>query len=264
MTLADIPRRISLLGSSFTRLSFDEVVAATIEKAQRREPGYVCVSNVHTTMMGFFDSSYRKITNESTFSVPDGQPIRWAMGLAGGYRQERVRGPSLMRVICDRGRTHGLRHYLYGGSPEALTALEEKLKHHYPGILIVGAESPPYREPTLDETRATVERIHSSGANIVWVGLGAPKQEKWMWDRRQEVQAMMMGIGAAFDLLAEKIPEAPPWMQVLGLEWFYRFLREPRRLWRRYIIYNPLFLVLISAQLFFLLLFRSRRGARGA
>jgi N-acetylglucosaminyldiphosphoundecaprenol N-acetyl-beta-D-mannosaminyltransferase len=206
-------------------------------------------------MMGYFDKSYRDITNASTFSVPDGQPIRWAMGLLGRYQQERVRGPSLMRAICDKGREVQLRHYLYGASPETLFALEKKLKELYPGIIIAGVESPPYRVATESETRATIARIHETNAHVVWVGLGAPKQERWMWARRNEIQPMMFGIGAAFDLLAERIPEAPAWMQAIGCEWLYRFMREPKRLWRRYVIYNPLFVALIAWELLLRLVF---------
>lgn len=241
--------RIPVLGSRYSAVNFDDVAGRVLELAKSGSSGYVCVANVHTTMTGYFDPDYRRITNESTFSVPDGQPIRWAMRLLGARDQERVRGPSLMKALCDRGRGAGLKHYLYGASPATLETLAAALRAHYPGIMIVGMESPPFRPLTAEETKDAVARINASGAEILWVGLGAPKQEVWMWQQRESVRPLMIGIGAAFDLLAGRIPEAPVWVQSLGMEWFYRLLREPRRLWRRYVFNNPAFVVLFAWQL---------------
>lgn len=241
-------QRIAVLGSSYSAINFQEMVERLLIHAKSGKPGYVCVSNVHTTMTGFFDPAYRRVTNESTYSVPDGQPVRLAMRLLGASGQERVRGPSLMKALCDRGRAEGLRHYLYGGSPETLECLVQVLQQRYPGISIVGAESPPYRALNHQEIIAATNKINASGAEILWVGLGAPKQELWMWDQKESVRPLMMGIGAAFDLLAGKIPEAPAWMQAIGMEWFFRLYREPRRLWRRYIFNNPVFLALFAWQ----------------
>lgn len=240
--------RVDVLGSGYTSLGRARVTDFLLRSAKEKKGGYVCVSNVHTTMTGVFDSSYRKITNDSLCSVPDGVPLVWAMRLLGAPEQDRVRGPSLMRDICAEGRAIGLKHYLLGGSPKALAALEQKLQAEYPGINIVGRESPPFRESTPEEERERVEAINASGANILWVGLGAPKQERWMSAHRHMVRPLMLGVGAAFDLIPGLVPEAPGWMQSAGLEWLYRFFREPGRLWKRYIFNNPLFLLLLTLQ----------------
>ena len=214
-------------------------------------PGYVCVSNVHTTMMGYFDPAYQRITNEASYAVPDGLPLKWAMRSLGAAEQDRVRGPSLMRDLVDLGRAHGLKHYCYGGTSEAVRQLKETLEREYPGCLIVGAESPPFRPLeaiTAAEWEDAAARINQSGAQLVWVGLGAPKQERWMWEQRLRVKGLMLGVGAAFELIPGRIPEAPMLMQNLGLEWLYRFLQEPKRLWRRYIFNNPAFLLIWGTQ----------------
>lgn len=241
-------RRISILGSRYSVLSFQEVVDRILARASAGINGYVCIGNVHTTMTGYYDPAYRKICNQSFISTPDGQPIRWAMQALGVRRQERVRGPSLMKALCDQGRAMGLRHFLYGASPETLAALQTALVEKYPGIQIVGAISPPFRPLTEAELAQDLHAINESGAQILWVGLGAPKQERWMWEQRVRVKPVMMGIGAAFDLLAGRISEAPRWIQALGMEWFYRFLLEPRRLWRRYLWNNPAFVLLFIWQ----------------
>ncbi len=244
-------KKISVLGSHYTLQTQTQIYESILAAALARKNGYVCVANVHTTMMGVFDSAYRRITNAATFAVPDGMPLVWAMRSLGAKDQDRVRGPTLMRDLCARGREAGLKHYLYGGSPAALQSLRQKLESLYPGLQIVGAESPPYRpldEISLPDWQRAAEKINASGAQLVWVGLGAPKQEKWMWEQRDRVQGMMVGVGAAFDLLAESIPEAPLGMQRLGLEWLYRLYREPRRLWRRYLFNNPAFLLLWGGQ----------------
>lgn len=243
-------RRIQIVGSAYSMARFDEVIGAVLRRAKAGVPGYVCVSNVHTTMMGWFDPSYRAITNASFLSVPDGMPLVWGMNLLGpkGHGQDRVRGPTLMREICNRGRVVGLKHYLYGSRPDTLAALEATLRDQYPGIEIVGKESPPFRSLSAEEAAQALARINDSGAEVVWVGLGAPKQERWMAEARGKLRPVMLGVGAAFDLLPGVIPEAPAWLQSLGLEWIYRFAKEPRRLWRRYLFNNPAYLVLLCAQ----------------
>jgi N-acetylglucosaminyldiphosphoundecaprenol N-acetyl-beta-D-mannosaminyltransferase len=233
-------------------LTREEMHRALLADALARRPGYVCVANVHTTMMGYFDSEYQRITNEATYAVPDGVPLVWAMKSLGVVKQDRVRGPSLMRDLVDLGRPYGLKHYLYGGSPAAVSALKSTLEIDYPGCQIVGAESPPFRPLeaiSSSDWELDAQRINASGANIVWVGLGAPKQERWMWEQRARIQGVMLGVGAAFDLISGRIPEAPSGFQRLGLEWLYRLYREPKRLWRRYVLNNPGFLLLWGWQL---------------
>lgn len=244
--------KVSVLGSHYSVLSRAAAHQALIAAALAGERGYVCVSNVHTTMTGVFDRAYRQVTNEAAFVVPDGVPLVWAMRSLGAPEQDRVRGPSLMRDLFDLGRAHGIRHYLYGGSPAAVQALAETLRTQYPGAEIVGAESPPFKPfdaITDADWRESAARINAAKPHFVWVGLGAPKQEKWMNRQRASVHGIMLGVGAAFDLIPGRIPEAPEAMQRAGLEWLYRLSREPRRLWTRYFFYNPAFLALWAGQL---------------
>lgn len=244
-------RRIDVLGSDFSALTREEIENAILDDAKNRRAGYVCVANVHTTMMGWQDPEYQKIANHSAYTVPDGMPLVWAMRSLGAKNQDRVRGPSLMRALLDKGRKHGLKHYLYGGSPRAIEELKKMIEREYPGAEIVGAESPPFRPMDLIQPAEFIgiaDMIEQSGAHILWVGLGAPKQEQWMWMQRGNIGAMQLGVGAAFDLLPGLVPEAPEALQRLGLEWMYRLYREPRRLWRRYLWNNPAFLVLWACQ----------------
>lgn len=251
-------QRIAILGSSMSVLKREEIEKRLIAEALQGLSGYVCIANVHTTMTGYFDSKYREITNSSSYSVPDGVPLVWAMRSLGAANQDRVRGPSLMKKMLELGQDHGIRHYLYGGSPAALEALKNKIRQDYPRAIVVGAESPPFRPIealTQKDWQEAADRINETRPHFIWIGLGAPKQERWAWEQRNRIRGIQFAIGAAFDLLPGRVPEAPQWMQDLGLEWLYRFLKEPKRLWRRYILNNPLFLILwcvqwISAKLF--------------
>lgn len=244
--------KLSVVRSHYSLISRKNLSEAILRYAQARKAGYVCVANVHTTMMGFFDPTYRRITNEAAYAVPDGMPLVWAMKSLGASDQDRARGPSLMAEMMDRGRALSLKHYLYGGSPAALRALQEAMERAYPGCQIVGAYSPPFRpleEIPAADWESDAAKINQSGAQLIWVGLGAPKQERWMWEQRHRVEGLMLGVGAAFELLSGRIPEAPANLQKLGLEWAYRLYQEPRRLWRRYLFNNPAFLVLWGWQL---------------
>lgn len=245
-------RKISVLGSHYSAVPRAAVHRLLLDAAKNGQSGYVCVSNVHTTMTGVFDPSYREVTNGAFLAVPDGVPLVWAMRSLGEPGQDRVRGPSLMRDMLDQGRAHGIKHYLYGGTAPVLQKLQAAIAEQYPGALVVGAESPPFRplEAISDaEWKETAERINASGAHFVWIGLGAPKQEKWCWRQRESVKGIMFAIGAAFDLIPGVVPEAPAFLQAIGMEWAYRLFREPRRLWRRYLFNNPAFLVLWMGQL---------------
>ena len=243
--------KVSVLGSHYSVMPRAAAHKALLEAARAGKRGYVCVSNVHTTMTGFFSGAFRRMTNDAAFAVPDGVPLVWAMRSMGHKNQDRVRGPTLMRDLFDLGRASGIRHYLYGGSPEGVRALRETLLMLYPGAEIVGAESPPFRPLESikeSEWKAAADRINAAKPHFIWIGLGAPKQERWMHRQRESVSGIMLGVGAAFDLIPGRIPEAPRVMQAMGLEWLYRLSREPRRLWTRYFFYNPAFLVLWAGQ----------------
>lgn len=245
--------RILIIGTKFSLLQREKVKQFLFEHAERARGGYVCVSNVHTTVMAKFDSFYRAIQNDSLLTVPDGVPLVWAMNMLRHSQvtesQDRVRGPTLMREMISEGRARSVKHYLFGSRPETLQALRETLVRQYPGVQIVGAESPPFRPLTAEEQQSVARRINESGAHFVWVGLGAPKQERWMFENSRKINAVLLGVGAAFDLIPGRIPEAPRWMQSMGLEWLYRLCKEPRRLWKRYLFTNPVFVASFSLQL---------------
>jgi len=209
----------------------------------RRERGYICVAAVHTVMVCQEDPELREAVLNSTLTVPDGQPLVWAMNALGHDLPSRVYGPELMSRYCERSAQTGARMFLYGGRNQgALVQLALNLRTRYPGLRIVGGYSPPYRALSDEEEDAVVAEINRSKADIVWVGIGVPKQEKWMAAMRDRLDApVLVGVGAAFDFHAGLVPQAPNWMQEYGLEWAYRLGHEPRRLWRRYARYNPRF-----------------------
>ncbi len=213
--------------------------------------GYVCVCNVHTVMASGEDAALKSALLSSSVNVPDGQPLVWAMKALGHSLERRVYGPELMGRACERATDSGQRFYLYGGRDQsALFQLAQHLRRRYPGINIVGGYSPPHRPLTAEEREAVVAEINGARPDVVWVGIGVPKQEKWMAAMRPRLEApVLVGVGAAFDFHAGLVPQAPPWIQDAGLEWAYRLYREPRRLWRRYLRYNPRFIGAFARQL---------------
>jgi N-acetylglucosaminyldiphosphoundecaprenol N-acetyl-beta-D-mannosaminyltransferase len=217
----------------------------------QRTRGYVCVCNVHTLMAAREDPELRAALERSSMNLPDGQPLVWAINALGHSLGKRVYGPELMSRACARAAVSGQRFYLYGGRNQgALVQLALNLRQRYPGVRIVGGCSPPHRPLSVEEQQAVVEEIDQSRADVVWVGIGVPKQEKWMAQMRPRLNAsMLIGVGAAFDFHAGLVPQAPTWIQEAGLEWAYRLAHEPRRLWRRYMRYNPRFVAAFARQL---------------
>jgi N-acetylglucosaminyldiphosphoundecaprenol N-acetyl-beta-D-mannosaminyltransferase len=191
------------------------------------------------------DPELRDAVLGSSLTVPDGQPLVWAMNALGHELPHRVYGPDLMARYCEHAATTGARMFLYGGrDQDALVQLGLKLRTRFRGVHIVGGYVPPFRPLTAEEEDAVVDEINASGADVVWVGIGVPKQEKWMARMRDRLDApVLVGVGAAFDFHAGLVPQAPGWMQRTGLEWAYRLSREPRRLWKRYLRYNPRFVI---------------------
>jgi N-acetylglucosaminyldiphosphoundecaprenol N-acetyl-beta-D-mannosaminyltransferase len=214
---------------------------AVIEAGAR---AYVTAAAVNLVMSAREDPAAREALLGATLAVPDGQPLVWALRALGNSSATRVYGPDLMVGFCARAAQRAIPMYLYGGrTPEALAVLERRLCERFPGLRIVGGYSPPFRELTAEEEAQVSNAIDASGAAVVWVGTGQPKQEKWMAKMRPRLAApLLVGVGAAFDFHAGLVSQAPPWMQRNGLEWAYRLAREPRRLWRRYARYNPRFL----------------------
>jgi N-acetylglucosaminyldiphosphoundecaprenol N-acetyl-beta-D-mannosaminyltransferase len=219
--------------------TMDWMDAAIAER--RRE--YVCVAAVHTVMACAEDPELRKAVLGSSLTVPDGQPLVWAMNALGHDLPSRVYGPELMARHCERSARTGARLFLYGGRNQgALVQLALNLRTQYPGLKIVGGYAPPFRPLDPDEEAAVAAEINRSGADVVWVGIGVPKQEKWMAAMRARLDApVLVGVGAAFDFHAGLTAQAPNWIQSLGLEWLFRLATEPRRLWKRYLRYNPRF-----------------------
>jgi N-acetylglucosaminyldiphosphoundecaprenol N-acetyl-beta-D-mannosaminyltransferase len=209
----------------------------------RRDKGYICVAATHTVMACQEDPELRRAVDGASLVVPDGQPLVWALNALGAHLAHRVYGPDLMDAACARAARTGTRFYLYGGrNPGALAQLARNLRLKHPGLRIVGGHVPPFRELTPDEEEAVIGDIRTTGADVVWVGIGVPKQEKWMARMRDRLDApVLIGVGAAFDFHAGLVPQAPRWMQRSGLEWLFRLAHEPRRLWRRYLRYNPRF-----------------------
>jgi N-acetylglucosaminyldiphosphoundecaprenol N-acetyl-beta-D-mannosaminyltransferase len=238
----DVP--LALTDYSRTLAWMDGMVGA-------RWPGYICVCNVHTVMASREDPELRAALLASSFNVPDGQPLVWAINSLGHSLAGRVYGPELMARACAHASARGQRFYLYGGRNQgALVQLALNLRQRYPGVRIVGGYSPPHRQLTDEEQDAVVDEINRSRADIVWVGIGVPKQEKWMARMRPLLEPpVLVGVGAAFDFHAGLVPQAPNWLQEAGLEWAYRLAHEPRRLWRRYLRYNPRFLTAFARQL---------------
>ena len=211
---------------------------------------YICVAAVHTVMACSEDRELRDAVLAADFTVPDGQPLVWALRTLGHPLQDRVYGPELMDRACARAARTGQRFYLYGGRNQgALAQLTRTLRLRHPGLRIVGGYAPPFRKLTEAEEEAVTADIARSGADVVWVGIGVPKQEKWMARMRDRVQApVFVGVGAAFDFHAGLVPQAPARLQRYGLEWLFRLMQEPRRLWRRYMRYNPRFVLGFARQ----------------
>lgn len=203
---------------------------------------YICVSNVHTTVMSYEKKEYCNVQNESLMAIPDGGPLS-SVGKRRGYgNMERTTGPDLMREVFSISSRENYRHFFYGSTQETLDKLQKELKAKYPGIQIGGAYSPPFRELTAEEDRTIIERINEAGSDFIWVGLGAPKQEYWMAEHKGKVNGLMIGVGAGFDYFAGNIKRAPQWMQRNNLEWLYRLIQEPGRLFTRYLKTNTKFI----------------------
>lgn len=238
--------RIDVLGVGISAVNMDMAVDAIRLWIQDNRSEYVCVTGVHGVMEAQSDPVLLDIHNRSGLTTPDGMPMVWAGRRAGAHWMERVYGPDLMLAVLHEAANRGWRSYLYGGAEHVPDLLEQRLTERIPRLKIVGKYSPPFRPLTEEEMDDVAERINRSGAQLVWVGLSTPKQERWMHAMRPRLDApVLLGVGAAFDFHAGLMPQAPPLLQKSGLEWAYRLSREPRRLWRRYLRNNPRFVASI-------------------
>ncbi len=239
---ASIPKR-RILGTEIAIADYDRAMDAMDDMIARRVPGIVCAVAVHALTVGYHDPAMREAMRRAALVLPDGMPVVWAANLLGENLRDRVYGPELMLRYSDRCADRGHRVWLYGGRDQgALVQLALSMRHRHPGIQIVGGYSPPYRPLTPEEESGVVEQINAARPDILWVGVGVPKQEKWMARMRDRLEVpVMCGVGAAFDFHAGRISQAPRWMQERGLEWTYRIAQEPRRLLPRYLYINPRF-----------------------
>jgi len=242
-------KRINVLGVGISALNLqtalDEIAAAAREKRK----GYICVTGVHGVMLAQKDAAFRRILNEAFLCTPDGMPMVWMGKLHGHREMSRVYGPDLMLEVCAWSEKNPCRHFFFGGLPGVAELLAEKLKAKFPKLEVVGCYTPPFRPLNAPEEKELQEMIRAAQPDILWVGLSTPKQEKFMAEFLPKLDVtLMIGVGAAFDFHAGRVKQAPRWMQRSGLEWFYRLCSEPRRLGRRYLRNNPLFVLGFLAQ----------------
>lgn len=242
--------RFKILGVGVSPVQMPQVVSQIESWIQKRDRcRYIAVTGMHGITEAQHDPQFRHVLNSADLVVPDGMPLVWLGRRRGLPLRRRVYGPELMATICAHGLTHGFRHFLYGGGAGVADRVAMALREHFPGIQIVGTLSPPFRTLTTEEDAADVSTINKSRADVVWVSLSEIKQDTWMFAHRDRLNVpVLIGIGAAFDFFAGLKKQAPKWMRESGFEWFFRLLQEPRRLWRRYLVYGSRFVYLVALE----------------
>ncbi len=246
----NLPARFNVLGVGVSALSLTQATDLVVAARGQKQLGYICVTTVHGVSEARADPAFRQILNRSYLTTPDGMPLVWLGHHHGHQAVTRVYGPDLMLAVGDAGRAGGLRHYFYGGHPGVVAELKSRLVARFPGLEVVGTYTPPFRPLTSAEFSALQADVAAAQPDIIWVGLGTPKQERFMaqvWDKLD--CGLLIGVGAAFDFHSGRVKQAPHWMQRSGLEWFYRLVQEPRRLAHRYLVNNPSFVLRTLAQL---------------
>src|SRR5689334_14599129 len=234
--------RVNVLGVGVDAIDMPTAITRIVDAARSSSGNYVCVTGVHGVMEAQRDPQLRQILNRSLVTTPDGMPMVWLGRLAGFQRMRRVYGPDLMLEVCRASVAEGRTHYLYGGNDGVAPELADRLRERVPGIRIVGTFTPPFRPLNADEERRLAEEIEALKPDFLWVGLSTPKQERFMAQYQGKLAAkIMLGVGAAFDMHSGRTKQAPTWMQRAGLEWLFRLLQEPRRLFKRYAVNNPTF-----------------------
>ena len=231
-----------IMGVDIAAIDMSFLTDYTQKHIEELSGDYMCVSNVHTTVTAYHDEKYRAVQNGGIAAIPDGGPLSSVGRKRGFASMQRTSGPDYMGEIFKMSAEKGYRHFFYGSTEKTLAKLRTALESDYPGIRIVGMISPPFRALTEEEDREIIEKINGADADFIWVGLGAPKQERWMSEHQGKVTGFMVGVGAGFDFHAGIIPRAPEWMQKNNLEWFYRLIQEPRRLFARYFRTNTSFI----------------------
>ena len=233
----------NILGVNINVTNMEDTVKVITENLDDIKGDYICVSNVHTTVMSYEDECYRDIQNSGFMALPDGKPLSVISKKRGFSKAERVTGPDLMQEVFKISEEKGYSHYFYGSTQDTLDKLKKKLNEKYTNMKIVGMYSPPFRKLTNKEDREIIGNINKLNPDFIWVGLGAPKQEIWMSKNSNNVNGLMIGVGAGFDYHAGRIKRAPKWMQNISLEWLYRLTQDPKRLFKRYFYTNSKFII---------------------
>lgn len=233
---------VNILGVDIAAIDMDWLLAFTEKYIRELSGDYICVSNVHTTVTAYEDEEYRAIQNGGILAIPDGGPLASVGRKRGSRMIQRTTGPSYMGEILKISEENNWKHFFYGSTQETLDKMKDGIERRFPSLEIVGMYSPPYRALTQEEDKAIVSMINDANPDFLWIGLGAPKQEKWMAEHQGKVKGLMVGVGAAFDYFAGNIKRAPGWMQKANLEWLYRLLQDPKRLYKRYYVTNTKFI----------------------
>lgn len=237
-----------VLGQRLDATSYADATARVINWAKNRESRYVCLANVHVMMEAWDSPEFRRIINSGDLITADGVPLVWALRLLGVTSAQRVYGPDLTWQVCEAAEQAGVSIALYGGTPESLKVFVEVLGERFPDLIVRCAISPPFRPLSEEEDTAYTKQLAESGAQVLFVGIGCPKQEIWMSKHKNRLHMPVLGVGAAFDFHTGCVRQAPSWMQRAGLEWLFRFMMEPKRLWKRYAWHNPRFVLLFGIQ----------------
>jgi N-acetylglucosaminyldiphosphoundecaprenol N-acetyl-beta-D-mannosaminyltransferase len=240
---------INILGAPVTALSFDAQIKQILEWASSYESKVICVANVHMLMEAHWNSEFSSVLKSADIVTPDGMPLVWMMKLMGVREQNRVAGMDILLALCKLASKQKMSVFFLGSETTILQKMRSKLEHEFPNLEIADMVSLPFRPMTVAEDEAIVQKIHQSKAKLVLVSLGCPKQEQWMHNHKDKIQAVMIGLGGVFPVLAGVHKRAPLWVQNLGLEWLYRLVQEPRRLWKRYTYTIPPFIWLCMKQL---------------
>lgn len=236
-------QRKKILTMPVDSTSISETVARVLDLSQNKKGAYVCVSNVHMCMETFDSPEFRKVVSDADLVIPDGRPIYWGQRILGDKSARQVRGQDIMNALCGVSAEEKINIGLYGGASEdVLNLVVTKLEEQFPDIRISYKFSPPFRPLTESEDQSVVESINRSDVNVLFVGVGCPKQEYWMAAHKERLNCVMLGVGAAYDFISGHKKHAPKYLQVAGLEWLFRLLSEPRRLWKRYLKQNPRFI----------------------
>ena len=241
--------KVNILGVGISAIQMDNAIFKMEEWIEKNEPHYVCVCPVSTIMECQRDERLRDIVNSAGLATPDGMPLVWLSKLNGYPHTERVYGPDLMLAFCRVAQEKGYSNFFYGGANGVAEKLVQNLRKKFPRLKVVGTYLPPFRSLTQEEDQAVIEMINKVSPDVIWVGISTPKQDKWMADHLGSVAApVMVGVGAAFNFFSGEVKQAPKWMQKSGLEWLFRLSQEPGRLWYRYLVYNPLFVLNLALQ----------------